>query len=51
MAPERGKPDASREVFAYVQEKKPVMPRTALQYAIELMPAEIRAETMIKDWK
>lgn len=38
------------EVFAYVQEKKPVMPRTALRYAIELMPADMRAEAMKKDW-
>ncbi len=39
------------EVFAYVREKKPVMPRTALRYAIELMPADMRAEAMKKDWK
>ena len=38
------------EVFAYVQEKKPVMPKTALRYAIELMPADMRAEAMKKDW-
>jgi len=27
------------------------MPKTALRYAIELMPADMRAEAMKKDWK
>ncbi|MDG6251175.1 DNA alkylation repair protein [Methanocalculus sp.] len=39
------------EVFAYVQAKKRAMPRTALRYAIELMPQEMRREAMKKDWK
>lgn len=46
--------EASREhreeIFAYVMEHKKVMPRTALRYAIELMPEEMRAEAMKKDW-
>ncbi|QYZ78741.1 DNA alkylation repair protein [Methanofollis formosanus] len=38
------------EIFAYVMEHKKTMPRTALRYAIELMPKEMRAEAMKKDW-
>ena len=34
------------EVFAFVQVNKAVMPRTALRYAIELMPKEMKAEAM-----
>jgi 3-methyladenine DNA glycosylase AlkD len=34
------------EVFAYVMQNKAVMPRTALRYAIELMPKEMKAEAM-----
>ena len=37
-----------REVFAYVVKNRQVMPRTALRYAIELMPKEMRAEAMRK---
>jgi len=37
------------EVFDYVMQNKTVMPRTALRYAIELMPKEMRAEAMKKD--
>jgi 3-methyladenine DNA glycosylase AlkD len=37
------------EVFAYVMRNKKVMPRTALRYAIELMPKELRAEAMKKE--
>jgi hypothetical protein len=29
---------------------KKVMPRTALRYAIELMPKDLKAEAMKKDW-
>lgn len=36
------------EVFNYVVSKKSVMPRTALRYAIEKMPPELRAEAMKK---
>lgn len=36
------------EVFTYVLLNKAVMPRTALRYAIELMPKEMRAEAMRK---
>ncbi len=38
------------EVFAYVVKRKRLMPRTALRYAIELMPKELKAEAMKKDW-
>ena len=38
------------EVFAYVMKNKRVMPRTALRYAIELMPKDLKAEAMKKDW-
>jgi len=35
-----------KEVFDYVVKHKDVMPRTALRYAIELMPVEKKAEAM-----
>ncbi|MFA5213837.1 MAG: DNA alkylation repair protein [Methanoregula sp.] len=38
------------EVFSYVMKNKKRMPRTALRYAIELMPKELKAEAMKKDW-
>jgi len=38
------------EVFLYVMKNKRVMPRTALRYAIELMPKDLRAEAMKKNW-
>jgi hypothetical protein len=31
-------------------QNKKAMPRTALRYAIELMPKEMKAEAMKKDW-
>ncbi|TAJ44853.1 DNA alkylation repair protein [Methanofollis fontis] len=37
------------EVFAYVMHHRRVMPRTALRYAIELMPKDLRAEAMQKE--
>jgi len=37
-----------KEVFDYVMSKKTVMPRTALRYAIEKMPKDLRAEAMKK---
>jgi 3-methyladenine DNA glycosylase AlkD len=47
--------EASRKhqkaVFDYVMKNRKVMPRTALRYAIELMPQELRAEAMKKDRK
>jgi 3-methyladenine DNA glycosylase AlkD len=39
-----------KEVFDYVVKNKKVMPRTALRYAIELMPKELKTEAMKKDW-
>lgn len=39
------------EIFSYVMKNKRRMPRTALRYAIELMPQEMRSEAMKKDWK
>lgn len=38
-----------REIFDYVVRNKAVMPRTALRYAIELMPKELRSTAMKKD--
>lgn len=38
------------EVFAFVMKNRKRMPRTALRYAIELMPKEMKAEAMKKDW-
>ncbi len=38
-----------KEVFDYVVKNKAVMPRTALRYAIELMPKELRVRAMKKD--
>ena len=37
-----------KEVFEYVQGHKAVMPRTALRYAIEKMPAEMKSLAMAK---
>jgi 3-methyladenine DNA glycosylase AlkD len=37
-----------KEIFDYVVSKKTVMPRTALRYAIEKMPQELKAEAMRK---
>ena len=36
------------EVFRYVMNHKSVMPRTALRYAIEKMPPEMKAQAMAK---
>ena len=36
------------EVFNYVMRKKATMPRTSLRYAIEKMPAELKAKAMAK---
>jgi len=38
------------EVFEYVMRNKRVMPRTALRYAVEKMPDELKKEAMKKDW-
>ncbi len=38
------------EVFAYVMQNKRNMPRTALRYAVELMPKDLKGEAMKKDW-
>lgn len=37
-----------KEVFDYVVKHRKVMPRTALRYAIELMPKELKVEAMKK---
>ncbi len=47
MLKEASKP-YQREVFDYVVRHKAVMPRTALRYAIEKMPPEMRAAAMSK---
>jgi len=47
MLKEASKP-YRKAVFDYVVKHKTVMPRTALRYAIELMPPEMRAEAMSK---
>ena len=38
-----------KEVYDYVVKNKKTMPRTALRYAIELMPKELKAQAMKKD--
>jgi 3-methyladenine DNA glycosylase AlkD len=38
----------TKEVFGYVMKHKEVMPRTALRYAIEKMPQEMRGKAMEK---
>lgn len=38
----------TQEVFEYVMSKRSVMPRTALRYAIEKMPRELKSEAMKK---
>ena len=37
------------EIYAYVMRNKSAMPRTALRYAIELMPKNLKAEAMKRD--
>ena len=49
MLKEAGKPHED-EIFAFVMQNKKEMPRTALRYAIELMPKERKLEAMKKDW-
>jgi 3-methyladenine DNA glycosylase AlkD len=38
-----------KEVMDYVLKNRTIMPRTALRYAIELMPKELRTEVMRKE--
>lgn len=38
-----------KEVYLYVLKNRKTMPRTALRYAIELMPKELKVEAMKKD--
>ena len=46
--------EASREhpeeVFEFIMQNKKAMPRTALRYAVEKLPKELRTEAMMKDW-
>ena len=37
-----------KEIFDYVLRNRKIMPRTALRYAIEKMPDELRREAMKK---
>jgi 3-methyladenine DNA glycosylase AlkD len=37
-----------REIFSYVMKNRPVMPRTALRYAIEKMPDSMRKRALVK---
>ena len=37
------------EVFAYVMKNKRAMPRTALRYAIELMPETMKRDAMMTE--
>jgi 3-methyladenine DNA glycosylase AlkD len=37
-----------KEVFDFVMKNKSAMPRTSLRYAIEKMPAEMKAKAMKK---
>jgi 3-methyladenine DNA glycosylase AlkD len=39
-----------KEVFNYIMRNRRAMPRTALRYAIELMPKDQKADAMMKDW-
>jgi len=47
MLKEASKPNQDK-VFRYVMSKKSTMPRTSLRYAIEKMPAELKARVMAK---
>jgi len=37
-----------KEVFEFVMQRKDRMPRTALRYAIEKMPSELKRKAMVK---
>ena len=37
-----------KEVFDYVMQHKSTMPRTALRYTIEKMPADLKKQAMAK---
>ena len=38
-----------KDVFHYVMKNKKIMPRTALRYAIEKMPLDLKRRAMAKD--
>ena len=46
MDAQGSQPEASKGIFDYVMKNKSVMPRTALRYAIEKMPQELRRQAM-----
>lgn len=39
-----------KEIFDYIIKKKTIMPRTALRYAIEKMPKELKIKAMGKEY-
>jgi hypothetical protein len=48
LAAQSGQRGASSAIFAYVLKNKAIMPRTALRYAIEKMPKELKIKAMAR---
>lgn len=40
-----------KEVFRYVMKNRQKMPRTALRYAIEILPTSLKRKAMRRDWQ